>query len=286
MSCNLTQAKFDLAHCLAPIFYSYPKGAKKNLKLDVIYPYNKTTTLRFVCFEPLAVPELRLLQGLVALAGKDGSILKDKSPSLLGQQLRTLLALQQAAETDRLLFVKGTLNALIKEVGYTDGNAVRKEAKESLRRLANVTVFVTYGEKEASFHLLSYAFDANDGALAVALNPRLTEAILGTNPFAHIDLHDVRSLSSDPARLLHHRFCGWLRHEEANCVSLDVLCSYVWNSEAKPEAMKKRRQIIRKALAELASLRWEISEYSKAKFRICRPRLITELDRSIVPLAP
>lgn len=44
----------------------------------------------------------------------------------------------------------------------------------------------------------------------------------------------------------------------------------VWPDEASAEAMKKRRQTARKALAELAAVGWTLNEYAKGKWQINR----------------
>ena len=71
---------------------------------------------------------------------------------------------------------------------------------------------------------------------------------------------EVRALQTDPARLIHQRLCGWIDPGKAGRAELDTLCGYVWPDEANAEAMKKRRQKARKALAELAAVGWKVSE--------------------------
>lgn len=54
-------------------------------------------------------------------------------------------------------------------------------------------------------------------------------------------------------------------------MELDTLCGYVRPDEASAEAMKKRRQTARKALAELAAVGWVLVEYTKGKWEVTRP---------------
>ena len=54
----------------------------------------------------------------------------------------------------------------------------------------------------------------------------------------------------------------WIDSGKAGRVELDTLAGYVWPDEANAEAMKKRRQKARKALAELATVGWKVSEYA------------------------
>ncbi|EHD3444945.1 replication protein C, partial [Escherichia coli O152] len=121
-----------------------------------------------------------------------------------------------------------------------------------------------------------------------ALNPRIAEAILGHRPYARIDMAEVRVLQTDPARLMHQRLCGWIDPGKSGRVELDTLCGYVWPDEANAEAMKKRRQTARKALAELAAVGWVVNEYAKGKWEIKRPgpTATAPVYRRNVPLLP
>lgn len=272
MTFDLTHARHDPAHCLAPgLFRSLKRGERKKLKLDVTYEYG-AQRLRFVGFEPLDAQDMRMLQGIVALSGPKGIILTDEPSTDRGKQLRLMLNPRLDAAHADALVVKGTLGGLMREIGYvTDGAEARRDLKDSLRRMAGLTVFVSEGRQEASFHLLSYAFDEEDNSLFIALNPRVTEAVLGQRGFTRIEMGEVRALQSDPARLIHQRLCGRIAPSKSCQVELDTLCGYVWPDEATAEAMKKRRQTARKAVAELATLSWSIEEYAKGKFEIRRP---------------
>ncbi|MBV6288865.1 replication protein C, IncQ-type, partial [Pseudomonas aegrilactucae] len=78
-----------------------------------------------------------------------------------------------------------------------------------------------------------------------------------------IDMAEVRSLQTDPARLLHQRLCGWVDSGKSGRIALDTLCGYVWPEEViNVNAIKKRRQTARKALGELAAVGWKLCEAS------------------------
>lgn len=277
MTFDLTHARHDKAHCLAPgLFRSLKRGERKKLKLDVTYDYG-AQTLRFVGFEPLDAQDMRLLQGIIALSGPNGVILSDEPKTDRGRQLRLLLDPKLDAAKADALVVKGTLGQLMREIGYTtDGAESRRDLKASLLRMSNVTLHVKEGSREASFHLLSYAFDEDDGTLFVALNPRVAEAVMGSSSkgFTRIELSEVRALQSDPARLVHQRLCGWIDPGKSARVELNTVCGYIWpNSTDNAHTMKTRRQTARKALAELAALSWTVSEYASGKFEIRRPAI-------------
>lgn len=271
---DLTHARHDPAHCLAPgLFRSLKRGERKRGKLDVTYTFGEGESMRFVGFEPLGADDMRLLQGIVALGGPNGILLTPEPTTETGQQLRLFLEPRfEAIEQDGLV-VRESLPKLLSEVGMTDGGDNIKALKASLLRMSNVTILVTKGQRQAAFHLMSHAFDEADGRLWVALNPRIAEAILGRRPYARIDMAEVRALQTDPARLMHQRLCGWIDPGKSGRVELDTLCGYVWPGQAtNPNTLKTRRQAARRALPELAALGWTVSEYAKNKFEIGRPK--------------
>lgn len=280
MTFDLTHARHDPAHCLAPgLFRSLKRGDRKKLKLDVTYEYGEQT-LRFVGFEPLDAQDMRMLQGIVALSGPNGILLTDEPDTDRGRQLRLLLNPKLDAAHDDALVVKGTLGGLMREIGYvTDGAEARRDLKDSLRRMAGLTVFVSEGRREASFHLLSYTFDEEDNSLFIALNPRVTQAVLGKGGFTRIEMSEVRALQSDPARLMHQRLCGRIAPGKSGASELDTLCTYVWPEPTEnANTMKTRRQTVRKALSELSGLGWNVDEYGRGKFEIRRPATAKKLN--------
>lgn len=269
---DLTHARHDPAHCLAPgLFRSLKRGERKKSKLDITYEYGKNESMRIVGFEPLGADDMRLLQGIVAFSGPNGVMLTHEPESDVGKQLRLFLEPKfEAAEQDALV-VRESLTKMLNEIGLTDGNENIKALKASLVRMSNVTVIVKSGSKQASYNLMSHAFDEDDGRLFIALNPRITEAVLGRSKFTTIDMTEVRQIESDPARLIHQRLSAWIDPGRCGKVDINTLCSYIWVSEAaNPNTIKTRRQTAKKALGELAELGWKTKEYSRGKWEICR----------------
>lgn len=274
MKFELTHARHDPAHVLAPgLFRSLKRGDYKRLKLDVAYEFGKGERLEFKAAEPLGAPELRVLQGLVAMAGPSGLLLSPEPKTESGQQLRLLLETKfEAAQADALV-AKGSFRALAREIGYSDIENT-KNIQESIERLWGVSVIVQKGGKRMGFRLLaSYDADESDGRLHVALNPRIAQAIMGDHPHTRIELTEVRRLKTDPARLVHQRLCGWIDPEKSGRAELDTLCSYVWPGPTdNANTAKTRKQSVRKALAELVAVGWTVDEYAQGKFRISRPK--------------
>ena len=270
---HTTHARQDPAHCLAPgLFRSLKRGERRHRKLDVTYTFGEGESVRFVGFEVLGADDMRFLQGIVALAGPHGILLSSEPETETGRRLRLSLEPRfEAAQQDGLI-VRESMYRLLSEVGMTDGGHNIEALKASLLRMSNVTILVTKGPKQASFHLLSYAVNEEDGRLWVALNPRIAEAILGGRPHTRIEMAEVRALRSDPARLIHQRLCGWIDPGKSGRVELDTLCGYVWPDYSdKASTLRMRRLSVRRALAELAELGWTVNEYARGKWEIKRP---------------
>lgn len=272
---DLTHARHDPAHCLAPgLFRSLKRGERKKLKLDVTYQYGPGEQARFVGFEPLGADDMRLLQGLVALAGPNGILLSPKPTADIPRQLRLFLEPKFDAAMQDALIVQESISRLLRETGLSDGGENIRAVRASLLRMSNVTVLMSSGPREATCKLMSYAFDESSGKLLVALNTRIAEAIMGKRAYTHIELAEVRALEADPARLIHQRLCGWIDPGKSGRIGLDALCGYVWPDEANnPNTSKTRHQAMRKALGELVAVGWQVDEYARKKYEIGRPEL-------------
>lgn len=269
---DLTHARHDPAHCLAPgLFRSLKRGERKRNKLDVVYDYGDGKSIEFSGPEPLGADDLRILQGLVAMAGPGGLVLSPEPQTKGGQQLRLFLEPKWEAVQQDAMVVKGSYRALAREIGYANPDDT-KPVRDCIERLWKVSIIAQNGRKRQGFRLLSeYASDEQEGKLYVALNPLIARAVMGGGQHVRISMDEVRALQTDPARLLHQRLCGWIDPGKSGRAELDTLCGYVWPDVANHEAMKKRRQTARKALAELAGVGWKLDEYVKGKWRIERP---------------
>ncbi|MBY1058484.1 replication protein C [Citrobacter europaeus] len=270
---DLTHARHDPVHCLAPgLFRSLKRGERKRSKLDVVYDYGNGKRIEFSGPEPLGADDLRILQGLVAMAGPSGLVLSPDPQTEAGRQLRLFLEPKWEAVQQDAMVVKGSYRSLAREVGYADIDNTRP-VRDCIERLWKVSIIAQNGRKRQGFRLLSeYASDEQDGKLYVALNPLIARAIMG-GQHIRIDMAEVRKLQTDPARLIHQRLCGWIDLGKSGRVELDTLCGYVWPDEpTNPNTIKKRRQTARKALAELAAVGWKLDEYAKGKWEIGRPK--------------
>jgi hypothetical protein len=276
---DLTHARHDRAHVLAPgLFRSLGPGERKRKKLDVIYDYGNEARIEFQAFEPLGVLEMRVLQGIVAMAGPDGLVLKDQDEAS-PEGVRLMLdlfepdpAVQAAKLKPASLVVRDSLRRLAREIGMDEGGKSLKAIRKSVERLFGVTIFVQTGKRRLGMRLLAaYASDEGTGDLYVALNPRIASAVMGDTPHARIDLAEVRQLESDPARFIHQRLCGWIDPGNSREVGIDTLSGYVWPDEAKSDsATRMRKMRVRRAVQELVDLGWQAEELRRDLWRITR----------------
>ena len=270
---NLSHVRHDPAHCLAPgLFRALKRGERKLGKLDVTYDYGDGKRIEFSGPEPLGADDLRILQGLVAMAGPSGLVLEPEPETLGGQQLRLFLEPKWEAVTADAMVVKGSYRALAREIGYANIED-SKPIRDCIERLWKVSIIAQNGRKRQGFRLLAeYASDEADGRLYVALNPLIAQAVMGGGQHVRISMDEVRALDSETARLLHQRLCGWIDPGKTGKAAIDTLCGYVWPSEASGSTMRKRRQRVREALPELVALGWTVTEFAAGKYDITRPK--------------
>lgn len=268
---QLTHARHDPAHCLAPgLFRSLKKGDRKKLKLDVVYEYGDVR-IEFSGPEPLGGDDLRVLQGLVAMAGPGGLLLSPDPHTDIGRQLRLFLEPKWEAVQADALVVKGSYRRLAAEIGYQNIDD-SKPIRESIERLWKVSIIVQHKGKRMGYRLLSeYASDDVAGRLHVALNPRLASAVMGDSPYSRIELREVRQLKTDSARLIHQRLCGFIDPGKKRPVGLDTLTGYAWPDEATGSALRMRHKRAREALTEIVACGWTVAETGKGQFEIARP---------------
>ena len=265
-------ALHDPAHVLAPgLFRSLKPGDRKRLKLDVVYDFGDGHRLEFSGPEPLGVDDLRVLQGLVAMAGKNSLVLKPATETESGRELRRLIEPRWEAVREDALVATGSYRALALAIGYVNVDDART-IRACIERLWKVSIIAVIDGKRMGSRLLA-GYASAEASIYVALNPRLTRAIVGQGGGRHarIELAEVRGLSLDVARLLHQRLSGWIDAGRTKSVGLDVLVGYAWPDHAEGSTHRMRCKRIRAALDDLGRVGWTILESSKSTFSINRP---------------
>ncbi len=279
---DLDHVRHDPGHVLAPgLFRSLGPGDRKRMKLDVTYEHGDDK-IEFRGYEPLGADDMRVLQGLVAMSGPDGLIMQndedlDEGPRQLMLSLfKPPAEFREAEKKPDTLVLRGSIRRVAREIGMSEGGQSLRNIRKCIERLYSVTVFVeTAGDRYGTRMLASYSSNERTGELYVALNPRISQAVIGSRQHTRIDLDEVRQLGSDPARLIHQRLSGWIDPGKTGEAKLSTLARYVWPEEAKTAITeRRRRQKIRLALDELKAAGWRIAESKTGICRISRPRVI------------
>ncbi|ODV42373.1 replication protein [Cupriavidus sp. UYMMa02A] len=155
--------------------------------------------------------------------------------------------------------------------GFARGGYSFRQIRASLLRLSNVTVQVLKPGFEGAFRLVgSYGLDELTGELVVSINPVQTDALLGRQNFLRVNMDEVRQIQGGAAHLLHSRL-HWVNQGDSRPVSLDTLCSYVYEGTQDGSTLRKRRMAVRQALKELMRIGWTVTETSPGLYRIGRP---------------
>lgn len=275
---SLDHARHERAHCLTPGLFRSMKNGKPP-PLHVTYEYSDGRRIEFRGPEALGVAEMRVLQGLVAMAGPDGLILHaDEEPnSEIGQQLQLRL-FSEPAWRDSMrdaVVVKGSYRQLAREIGHTHIESYRS-IRSSIERLWMVSIIVEQDGRREGHRLLShYRSDEMSGHLAVGLNPLIAQAVFGRTSHIRIDMNEARAIKSDQGRLLHQRLSGYINvgSEHPSPIGIDTLCSYVWpDPPTSDSAQRMRRKRIRTALDELRKVGWSVRQAGKDRWKIGRPK--------------
>jgi len=274
-------ARVDHAHCLPPLFRSLLR-MKLRPKLDVTYRFHDVE-LKWRGPDQLDIADQSVLIALIALAGwrpVEPDITSFMSlPSSLREALQPS---REIVDDARAVYVLTSWGELARWSGHADRSAATlRQMRASVRRLTEVTVWVNRHGIEYSTRLIAQTV-TDAGGIAIALNPRLAEAV-GGKQYASILLAERFALRSDIARSLHAFFSSILRPGRTYKSGLPKLESHVWGDQADGGTRRSRHSRLRGALRELSDipgwgvvwkgLNVEISRPAKSPDARCRSRL-------------
>ncbi|MGB6099683.1 MAG: replication protein C, IncQ-type [Comamonas sp.] len=260
------------------LFRSFKRGDRKRLKLDVTYEVGDAT-FRFLGPEPLDATDLRVLQGLVALATTGLRSAAGGVPEMLriGHAQRRSLKLQEYVLSGKTVGVQYRLKPFAEALGYSSPSAATlKRIQSSIERLSAISIIVNRPDFVTGYHLMSgFCLDQKTGVVTTGFNPELTAAILGKNGYLSLSMDEVRKLESDAARMLHARL-HWINKGRSGNVGIDTLIGYVYavNDGEPPSAALRcyREGVVRAALVELEKAGWYVRELPSGAFEISRPK--------------
>lgn len=269
-----THGRHSSIICLADMFKSLQPAERKK-------PLNMTYTsgdimMHATCYQSLCTVDMRLIQAIVARASLVQIPLNVSDPVDAQQKRLAKMILDDTGNREGVYcFVEGTWAELADEMGYNNpGGSQSNSIVESMRRINNVNLEFTTEAGITTRKLVKFEIDKVNRAFIAALSPTIAAAVLRESGFVHIDMAEVRALKSDPARLLHQKFCAlvWVGTSGKN--SIGKCMEYVYPSPAKSRQTKSyRRGRIVEALEEIESLPgWEIRVSNEDKIKITRSR--------------
>ncbi|PSR26501.1 MAG: hypothetical protein C7B46_19915 [Sulfobacillus benefaciens] len=275
-------AYHDPAYCLAPGLFSAVPHGQRHQPFRLVYAFGKTEHLEFLGHQRLGADDLKTLLALVTLASSPdyaGTYQIDPDTAHpIGQRLRGGLELQEDAVRKPILAVHTSFYRLGKLVGFSHhGTRQIQLIQDSLERLALVTVIVQSRSRNKTRRTISHIIgwcdstiedSESSGTLWVALDTRITEAVLGMKRYSLLFLRDVQILGSDVAVLLYQRLCGWIDPGIQRSIALDTLVQYVYphdvHSTTHPNHTEKklrwyRRHSVLTALEKFRSIHWDVT---------------------------
>lgn len=155
----------------APLFRSLPKRGHPRKALDVTYPMGDSgVTFHFRGPEQLGVTDLRVLQGLAALASMQRHKAGVKKLFRDGQSLRSEILLEQGATKDRIVAIRFRVSSLARTIGYARPSKLMIDRLEqSIKRLCTTDVKVSSLERTTGYRLAAFKQDEATGEFVVCL---------------------------------------------------------------------------------------------------------------------
>lgn len=233
--------------------------------------------------------DLAVLQALVALAAVGDTIEPSADDALTIDERSLVTGLVAPAENGYaqqpiagdVQHINFSNTALLELIGWPVCGENRTLVQACLQRLATCVLLVYPTESPKSwqrFHLLSaISTHTNSDKWSrthVALNPRLSQIVLGTEArYTRIALDETRKLGKDQAaRILHQRLCSWINEGTVQPVSYGTLVGYLYPDDTESATL----------YARLQALNPKQEKQSKEKNKILRVR---EMQKAMNALA-
>lgn len=279
---ELDHAKIDPSHCLADGLFRPLRRSSQTPALDVRYNYKERYTLQWHGNVALNISDQSILIALLRIASDDErtTLLNDERLRETPELSRFLVGLKREyrAEPESCGLIETTCYEIGKILGLAKSGTNNKSIKASLERLAQTrtTIGANASPPDASPYWASQmvsCVDEND-KLNIALNPMLTKALYEP-PFTFINVQEQRQLSAEVAKRLHVWLSCWLGHGQERIVDLNKLIPHIWGDNAAANVLRTRRNSLRQALTEIATLDgWTCKESpSGNSLTVARPKL-------------
>lgn len=266
-------AKVDSSHCITDGLFRPLSRAPKKEPLDVTHVY-MGYTMRWLNYCKLNIIDQSVFLAIHKLASDKGRVeqVDEEHESPIMKEVRAALQLEKDAAKSACLVLDTTLYEIAKIMGYTDSGANLATIKKSLIKLSCVCFLIYKGDKIEDTFFKTNLFSrlaGKDGKIHVGINPMLGKALTG-GQFCKVSMAEQRILQSDITKRLHLWLSSWMRSGEKRKIELDKLVPHVWCDIAEAATLRKRRHMLRKAIAELNALDgWKIIE-SKGELQLNR----------------
>ena len=286
--------KFDPAHLFDGLFI--PTNGKKRDRLFIEPKIFGGYKVGFQGFEQLGVDDQSVLLAICAQLGINGLLITEETKGEISKELRKDLFAQNEAIATK----KTTLRSILIDAGYkkNDTTQIITIALNRLRATQIREINIETGWDRVH-NILSTMFNEKTGELYLAVNPRLSGAVLGEQQNVQISLFERNELNSEVAKILHAWLCSNIRLGKSignnnNGVSVDALIPHVYGALTGKESrqvLSKRRSAISNALKEIQQATehinlgtgWCVEQTSNGLFTISRPKKLPIADTFILP---
>lgn len=259
--------RYDPALGLAPVFKPLSKSEPRG-KLDVERTHGDLK-LRWRGPDELGIQDETVLLAVLLLARAERTSLTRHDESPAATDLWRGLQARGFYDEGEVVMTTASFSALAKACGRGDGGSSIGQIRESLRRLSEVTLWVTAGPAQASSRLLSWIV-GDDKKVLIAVNRRLAEGLTGTHS-VQIDLAERQQLRSTTAQALHSRISSQIRQGEKSNVILDTVIARIWGTSATGATLRKRQQRVHEAFNEVGSLPgWTVERIPNGRYSVKR----------------
>jgi hypothetical protein len=179
--------------------------------------------------------------------------------------LRESLELRGADDCS-FVVVDATYYQLAREIGLdTDSGDTYDKIRRSIERLWKVSIIAEMDGVRQGYRLLSSYRSSNEKTIQVALNPRITAAVLGksegTGSHTRLLLSEIRTIRHDATRIIHQYLCALIPQGQSSEIKDETLCRRVWPNAYGP----KQSFRLKSATAELEALGWQFSLRSDSR---------------------
>lgn len=282
-----TFALHDPAHCLAPgLFVSVGKQELKKLQHwnTTYYSARYKRTVKFEGFQLLGADTMRVLQGIIAIAGGLGA------PISVGEQLELGLIPKEQPPVGTILrpvsYVAFSSLQLLDTIGQGNSGQNIKHLKDCIDRLQNTFVTITEPDPNDPENIIETRqplisnryYSIKDQRWSLYLNYNITKSVFGIEgdelrSYVRINLDETKALTLDSASLMHQRICAIVSPGKSHLFNLDTLVGniYIDNQELDRKAIYKRRKQVKDGLLQLAKLPgWKVEEPNPGTYRVTR----------------